>query len=78
MKEKKDFYQVIQEIYKKDTRYKPDAYEFVMQALYFTQKKMKKGLIILDGCHITYLTPPKMILYGGNNVKNMYGSMWTN
>jgi len=42
MKAKKDFYQVVEEIYVKDSRYKPDAYEFVMQSLYFTQKKMKK------------------------------------
>ena len=42
MKEKKDFYQVVEEICVKDSRYKPDAYEFVMQALYFTQKKIKR------------------------------------
>ena len=42
MKEKKDFYQVIEEICVKDPRYKRDAYEFVMQALYFTQKKIKR------------------------------------
>jgi len=42
MKEKKDFYQVIEEICVKDPRYKGDAYEFVMQALYFTQKKIKR------------------------------------
>ncbi|MGA2775595.1 MAG: Minf_1886 family protein [Candidatus Omnitrophota bacterium] len=42
MKEKKDFYQVIEDICSKDPRYKPDAYEFVMQALYFTQKKIKR------------------------------------
>ena len=54
MKEKKDFYQVIEEICVKDCRYKPDAYEFVMQALYFTQKKIKRqghmsGKELLEG-----------------------------
>ena len=54
MKEKKDFYQVIEEICVKDPRYKPDAYEFVMQALYFTQKKIKRqghmsGKELLEG-----------------------------
>ena len=54
MKEKKDFYQVIEGIFAKDSRYKPDAYEFVMQALYFTQKKIKRqghmsGKELLEG-----------------------------
>src|SRR3989338_5274836 len=42
MKDKKDFYEVVAEIYEKDGRYKPDAYEFIIQALHFTQKKLKK------------------------------------
>jgi uncharacterized repeat protein (TIGR04138 family) len=42
MKVHKDFYQVIEEIYQHDNRYKPDAYEFVMHALYFTQEKCKR------------------------------------
>jgi len=42
MKDKRDFYQVIESICKRDARYKADAYEFVMQALYFTQKKIKR------------------------------------
>lgn len=42
MKVHKDFYQVIEEIYQHDSRYKPDAYEFVMHALYFTQEKYKR------------------------------------
>lgn len=54
MEEKKDFFQVIDEICAEDTRYKPDSYEFVMQGLYFTQKKLKKdshisGRELLDG-----------------------------
>ncbi len=36
------FYKRIDAIFKKDDRYKPDAYEFVMQALAFTQKKLKR------------------------------------
>jgi uncharacterized repeat protein (TIGR04138 family) len=42
MKEKKDFYQLVEEICAQDPRYKPDAYEFLMQALYFTQKKLNR------------------------------------
>jgi uncharacterized repeat protein (TIGR04138 family) len=37
-----DFYQKVEEIIGKDNRYKPDAYDFVMRALAFTQKKMKR------------------------------------
>lgn len=42
MEEKRDFYQIIEEIYAKDNRYKPDSYEFLMQALHFTQNKLKR------------------------------------
>ncbi len=38
-----DFVKNIEEIIHKDVRYKPDAYEFVMQSLWFTQKKLKKS-----------------------------------
>ena len=38
-----DFYKKIEETTERDPRYKPDAYEFVMQALGFTQTKLKKG-----------------------------------
>lgn len=38
-----DFLSKIGEIIKKDVRYKADAYEFVMQALWFTQKKLKRN-----------------------------------
>ena len=37
-----NFYKKTEEISGKDARYKPDAYEFIMQALIFTQKKLKK------------------------------------
>lgn len=37
-----DFRLVVEEMCVKDKRYKPDSYEFVMQALYFTQKKLKR------------------------------------
>ncbi len=36
------FYGKIEEIVKKDSRYKSDAYEFLMRALWFTQNKLKK------------------------------------
>jgi uncharacterized repeat protein (TIGR04138 family) len=42
MEEKKDFYELAEEIYSEDPRYKPDAYEFLMQGLYFTQKKLAR------------------------------------
>lgn len=39
-----DFYERVEEVAEKDPRYKPDAYEFVMQALWFTQRKLdRKG-----------------------------------
>jgi uncharacterized repeat protein (TIGR04138 family) len=38
----KDFYVAVRQIIAKDNRYKLDAYEFVMQALWFTQKKLKR------------------------------------
>jgi uncharacterized repeat protein (TIGR04138 family) len=40
--EDNDFRLVVEEIYAKDQRYKPDSYEFVMQALQYTQKKLKR------------------------------------
>jgi uncharacterized repeat protein (TIGR04138 family) len=42
MKRQVNFYQVIEEICAIDKRYKPDSYEFVMQALHFTQKKLNR------------------------------------
>ncbi len=54
MEEKKDFYQQVEEICAQDKRYKPDAFEFVMQALAFTQDKFKRqkhvtGKELLEG-----------------------------
>jgi uncharacterized repeat protein (TIGR04138 family) len=37
-----NFYQAVEEICLQDTRYKADAYEFVMQALSFTQQKLTR------------------------------------
>lgn len=37
-----DFNRKVEKITKKDPRYKPDAYEFVMQALFFTQRKLNR------------------------------------
>jgi len=42
MDKKRDFYKLTEQICRRDPRYKADAYEFVMQALHFTQKKLKK------------------------------------
>jgi uncharacterized repeat protein (TIGR04138 family) len=49
MEKQKDFYGVIEEICLRDNRYKPDAYEFLMQALHFTQTKLKKQVHITGG-----------------------------
>lgn len=38
-----DFYKKVEELARKDSRYQPDAYEFVMQALWFTQEKLKRS-----------------------------------
>lgn len=38
----RDFNEAVQEICVKDSRYLADSYEFVAQALYFVQKKLKK------------------------------------
>ena len=35
------FHDLVEDICKKDKRYKPDAYEFVLQGLNFTQDKLK-------------------------------------
>ncbi len=37
-----EFYEKVEEICEKDSRYKPDAYEFLMEALFYTQKTLKK------------------------------------
>lgn len=49
-----DFHKGVTEIVRKDTRYKADAYEFIMHALWFTQGKLKKighitGKELLEG-----------------------------
>lgn len=36
------FFKIVEEICLSDKRYKPDSYEFVLQALHFTQKKLKR------------------------------------
>ena len=38
----REFDKIIDEICRIDSRYKPDAYEFVMEALSFTQKKFRR------------------------------------
>lgn len=54
MEPRENFYLTIENICQKDNRYKPDGYEFVMQALAFTQKKLGKdghlnGRELLEG-----------------------------
>ena len=38
-----EFYSIISNIYTQDSRYSPEAYEFVMEALSFSQKRFKKS-----------------------------------
>ena len=38
-----DFFKKIDKITGKDPRYKPDAYEFVMESLWFTQKSLNRN-----------------------------------
>jgi len=54
MQDESNFYQLVEEIIKEDPRYKADAYEFMMQALHFTQKELKRkthvsGRELLEG-----------------------------
>jgi len=49
-----EFYSIVDQICEADPRYKSDAYEFVMEALSYTQKKFKRskhvtGEELLDG-----------------------------
>lgn len=37
------FYTIVDQIYDKDSRYHPESYEFVMEALSYSQKKFKKS-----------------------------------
>jgi uncharacterized repeat protein (TIGR04138 family) len=37
-----EFYEQVEKICQQDPRYKPDAYEFLMEALFYTQKTLKK------------------------------------
>lgn len=38
-----EFYSLVSNIYTQDPRYSPESYEFVMEALNFSQKKFKKS-----------------------------------
>lgn len=54
MEKQKNFYEVVQELCEKDSRYKADAYEFLLEALHFTQTRLKKqghisGKELLEG-----------------------------
>ncbi|MDD5669637.1 MAG: hypothetical protein PHE58_06385 [Candidatus Omnitrophica bacterium] len=54
MEEKRNFYEIIEQICGGDERYKPDSYEFVMEAIRFTQGKLKReghvsGKELLEG-----------------------------
>jgi uncharacterized repeat protein (TIGR04138 family) len=54
MEKAKGFFEIVETLCDRDPRYKADSYEFVMQALQFTQKKLKRpghvsGRELLDG-----------------------------
>ncbi|MFH1458567.1 MAG: Minf_1886 family protein [Candidatus Omnitrophota bacterium] len=54
MERRVNFYQAVEEICAADTRYKPDSYEFLMQALHFTQERLNckthvSGRQLLEG-----------------------------
>jgi uncharacterized repeat protein (TIGR04138 family) len=42
MEKARGFWEVVEAVCERDIRYKPDSYEFIMQALRFTQKKLKR------------------------------------
>ena len=51
---KENFFSAIEKIVEEDPRYKPEAYEFVMRALFYTQKTLKRkshvaGKELLEG-----------------------------
>lgn len=47
------FYDLVEDICNQDKRYKPDAYEFVLQGLNFTQNKLKKKTHV-SGVELTF------------------------
>ncbi|MCX7926779.1 MAG: hypothetical protein N2606_01370 [Candidatus Omnitrophica bacterium] len=54
MSSRKNFYDLVEEIYEEDPRYRPDSYEFVLAALEYTQHKFKiaghvSAKILLEG-----------------------------
>ena len=61
-----EFYNLVEEICLQDKRYKPDAYEFVLGGLGFTQKKLKK---------ITHVTGVQLALGLRDYAINQYGAL---
>ena len=59
------FQDLVDEICSKDNRYKPDAYEFVLQGLTFTQKKFKKQVHVSGGQLAVGLRDFAINQYGG-------------
>lgn len=54
MENNQDFYRLVEKICEADNRYKPDSYEFLLEALHFTQTKFKRqghvnGKELLEG-----------------------------
>jgi uncharacterized repeat protein (TIGR04138 family) len=47
------FYDIVEEICDRDKRYKPDAYEFLLQGLGFTQNKLKRKTHV-TGVELSY------------------------
>ncbi len=75
MAEKKDFYEIVEKICLSDSRYKADAYEFLMQGLYFTQDKIKRKGHLTGGELLQGLREFAIKQYGpmAKNVFNHWG-----
>lgn len=75
MEEKRDFYLIVEDICDKDKRYKPDAYEFLMQALHFAQTKLNRKGHITGGELLKYIREYVIERYGpmSKTVLNHWG-----
>jgi len=62
------FYDLVEEICNQDKRYKPDAYEFVLAGLNFTQNKLKRK---------THVSGPELSLGLRDYAINQYGALAT-
>jgi len=64
MEEKKDFNELVKEIVAVDSRYKEEAYSFVMAALGFTQNKLNRKTHVTGGELLEGIREMGLELYG--------------